>query len=100
MEEIQNPIAVRSSSLLEDATYEPFAGIYTTKMIPNQQFDPDFRFRKLSEAIKFVYASTFFKAAKSYRDATGHDHNEEKMALIIQHIHGSRHHVRFYPDLS
>ena len=100
VEEIQNPIAVRSSSLLEDATYEPFAGIYSTKMIPNEQFDPDFRFRKLSEAIKFVYASTFFKAAKSYRNATGHDHKEEKMALIIQHVHGSRHHLRFYPDLS
>jgi hypothetical protein len=100
VEEIRNPIAVRSSSLLEDATYEPFAGIYTTKMIPNQQFDPDFRFRKLSEAMKFVYASTFFKAAKSYRNATGHDHSEEKMALIIQNVHGSRHHVRFYPDLS
>jgi len=100
VEEISNPIAVRSSSLLEDATYEPFAGIYTTKMIPNQQFDPNFRFRKLSEAIKFVYASTFFKAAKSYRNATGHEHREEKMALIVQHVHGSRHHVRFYPDLS
>ena len=100
VEEIRNPIAVRSSSLLEDATYEPFAGIYTTKMIPNQQFDPDFRFRKLSEAIKFVYASTYFRAAKSYRNATGHDHKEEKMALIIQLVHGSRHHVRFYPDLS
>ena len=100
VEEIQTPIAVRSSSLLEDATHEPFAGIYTTKMIPNEQFDPDFRFRKLSEAIKFVYASTYFRAAKSYRNATGHDHKEEKMALIIQHVHGSRHHVRFYPDLS
>jgi len=100
VEETKNPIAVRSSSLLEDATYEPFAGIYSTKMIPNQQFDPDFQFRKLSEAIKFVYASTYFKAAKSYRDATGHDHIEEKMALIIQLVHGTRHHVRFYPDLS
>jgi len=100
VEEIRNPIAVRSSSLLEDATYEPFAGIYTTKMIPNRQFDPDFRFKKLSEAIKFVYASTFFKAAKSYRDATGHDHQEEKMALIIQHIHGTRHQARFYPNMA
>ncbi len=100
VEEIRDPIAVRSSSLLEDATFEPFAGIYATKMIPNQQFDPDFRFRKLSEAIKFVFASTFFNSARSYRDATGHDHREEKMALIIQHVHGSRHHVRFYPDLS
>ncbi|NQS91134.1 MAG: hypothetical protein HQ574_01885 [Chloroflexi bacterium] len=100
VEQIRTPIAVRSSSLLEDATYEPFAGVYATKMIPNQQFDPDFRFRKLSEAIKLVYASTYFKAAKSYRNATGHNHKDEKMALIIQHVHGSRHHVRYYPDFS
>ena len=100
VEHIRTPIAVRSSSLLEDKTYEPFAGIYATKMIPNQQFDSDFRFRKLSEAIKFVYASTYFKSAKSYRNTTGHEHKDEKMALIIQLVHGSRHHIRFYPDLS
>jgi len=94
------PLAIRSSSLLEDAAFEPFAGIYTTKMIPNHQFDPGQRFQKLSEAIKFVYASTFFNSAKSYRDATGHDHSEEKMAIIIQEVHGTRHHVRFYPELS
>jgi len=98
--QVHIPLAVRSSSLLEDATFEPFAGIYATKMIPNHQFDPGQRFRKLSEAIKFVFASTFFNSAKSYRDATGHDHSEEKMAIIIQEVHGIRHHVRFYPELS
>lgn len=100
MEYIRTPIAVRLSCLLEDKTYEPFAGIYATKMIPNQQFDPDFRFRKLSEAIKSVYDSTYFMAAKSYRNATGHEHKNEKIALIIQLVHGSRHHIRFYPNLS
>ncbi|MFN2282186.1 MAG: PEP/pyruvate-binding domain-containing protein, partial [Anaerolineales bacterium] len=100
VEGIRTPLAVRSSSLLEDATFEPFAGIYSTKMIPNHQFDPGIRFQKLSEAIKFIYASTFFNSAKSYRVATGHDHSEEKMAVIIQDVVGSRHHVRFYPELS
>jgi hypothetical protein len=96
----RSPLAVRSSSLLEDATYEPFAGIYVTKMIPNHQFDPGMRFQKLSEAIKFVYASTFFRSARSYREATGHADIEEKMAVIIQDVHGRRHHVRFYPEMS
>ncbi len=98
--QVRSPLAVRSSSLLEDATFEPFAGIYATKMIPNHQFDPGQRFQKLSEAIKFVYASTFFSSARSYREATHHDHSEEKMAVIIQEVHGKRHHVRFYPELS
>ena len=100
VEQINTPIAVRSSSLLEDATYEPFAGIYATKMIPNHQYDPHIQFQKLSEAIKFVYASTYFKAAKSYRNATGNKHSDEKMAVILQKVHGKRHHVRFYPELS
>ena len=100
VEQIHTPIAVRSSSLLEDATYQPFAGIYATKMIPNHQYDPHLQFQKLSEAIKFVYASTYFKAAKSYRNATGNKHSEEKMAVILQMVHGVRHHVRFYPELS
>ncbi len=100
VEGIRTPLAVRSSSLLEDATFEPFAGIYSTKMIPNHQYDPGIRFQKLTEAIKFIFASTFFSSAKSYRVATGHEHSEEKMAVIIQDVVGSRHHVRFYPELS
>lgn len=98
--QIYSPLAIRSSSLLEDATYEPFAGIYATKMIPNHQHDSGTRFQKLIEAVKFIYASTFFNSAKSFRKATNHDHSDEKMAVIIQDVVGSRHSLRFYPELS
>lgn len=98
--QIYTPLAIRSSSLLEDATSEPFAGIYATKMIPNHQHDTGVRFQKLLEAIKFVYASTFFKSAKSYRNATNHENSDEKMAVIIQDVVGSRHSLRFYPEMS
>ena len=98
--EEHNPLAIRSSSLLEDAAYEPFAGVYKTKMIPNNQHDVDTRFRKLAEAIKLVYASTFFRAAKDYGKATGHRFEDEKMAVIIQEVVGKRHDERFYPEVS
>ncbi|MCF7923197.1 MAG: PEP/pyruvate-binding domain-containing protein, partial [Candidatus Marinimicrobia bacterium] len=94
------PLAVRSSSILEDALESPFAGIYATKMIPNSESDPDLRFRKLTEAIKFVYASTFFKAAKDYRKAIGKGLLDEKMAVIIQEVVGQSHDDRYYPDIS
>ncbi len=94
------PLAVRSSSLLEDALYRPFAGVYETKMIPNNQPDADTRFRKLAEAVKLVYASTFFQAARGYRRATGEGERGEKMAVIIQEVVGRRHGDRFYPDVS
>ena len=98
--EIKLPLAVRSSSLLEDAVHEPFAGIYRTKMTPNNQLDVDVRFRKLVEAVKFVYASTFFKAAKGYMQATRHRTEDEKMAVIIQEVAGHRYGERFYPEIS
>ncbi len=94
------PLAVRSSSLLEDTLEHPFAGVYGTKMIPNNQADPDARFRKLVEAIKFVYASTFFVAARSYARSAGQDIRGEKMAVIVQDIAGSRRGDRFYPVVS
>jgi hypothetical protein len=97
---VHTPLAIRSSSLLEDATYEPFAGVYATKMIPNNQFDTNTRYRKLVEAIKFVYASTFFQNAKNYMRATNHSIEEEKMAVIIQEEVGNKHGERFYPELS
>lgn len=97
---LNTPVAVRSSSMLEDALHEPFAGIYETKMIPNNQPDIDTRFRKLIEAIKLVYASTFFKAAKDYRKATGHEVSDEKMAVIVQEVVGQRHQNRYYPEVS
>jgi len=94
------PLAIRSSSLLEDAKHEPFAGIYATKMIPNNQSDAKKRFQKLVEAIKFVYASAFFKAAKEYMFSTGHDLRSEKMAVIIQEVVGRTRNKRFYPNLA
>ncbi len=100
VQQVHSPLAIRSSSLLEDATYEPFAGIYATKMIPNDQYDASARFHNLVEAIKFIYASTFYKNAKSYRIVTHHDHRAEKMAVIIQEVVGKRHRNRFYPELS
>jgi hypothetical protein len=100
VEDAHTPLAVRSSSLLEDALERPFAGIYETKMIPNNQPDADSRFRKLTEAIKLVYASTFFRAARAYRQATDTDGETEKMAVIIQEVVGRRHGDRFYPHVS
>ncbi len=97
---VQTPLAVRSSSILEDALYEPFAGVYETKMIPNNQPDIDTRFRKLVEAIKFVYASTFFKSARDYISATGRSADEESMSVIVQEVVGTRFNDRFYPHIS
>jgi hypothetical protein len=100
MDEVHQPLAVRSSSLLEDALFRPFAGVYETKMTPNNQPDPTARFRKLVEAIKFVYASTYFRSARNYIRATDRSIRDEKMAVIIQEVVGRRHDDRFYPELS
>ena len=99
-QEVRTPLAIRSSSLLEDKLGRPFAGVYATKMIPNNHFDADSRFRKLVEAIKCVYASTFFREAREYIQTTGQNPGDEKMAVIIQEIVGLRHGDRFYPDIS
>ncbi len=98
--QVHTPLAVRSSSMLEDAMFEPFASVYATKMIPNNQLDPDTRFRNLVEAIKFIYASTFFKDAKNYIQATKHTTADEKMAVIIQEVVGVQRNRRFYPHIS
>jgi CheY-like chemotaxis protein len=94
------PLAVRSSSLLEDTLYQPFAGIYATLMIPNSNRNNEVRYRKLLQAIKYVYASTYFQAAKHYIEATGHRVEEEQMAVVIQQISGYRHDRYFYPHFS
>jgi hypothetical protein len=98
--EVRTPLAVRSSSLLEDALERPLAGVYATKMIPNNQLDADSRFRKLAEAVKLVYASTFFHEARSYRATLGIADDTEKMAVVIQEVVGQRFGDRFYPNLS
>ena len=100
IDQVHTPLAIRSSSLLEDTLHEPFAGIYGTKMIPNDLYDPDTRFRQLVEAIKFVYSSTFFKTAKQYRKAIGRRDEDEKMGVITQELVGKRYHTCFYPELS
>lgn len=97
---VKLPLAIRSSSLLEDALYAPFAGVYETKMTPNNQIDKETRFHRLTEAIKYVYASTFFKSAKDYFKAIDKNILEEKMAIIIQEVVGRRYNNRFYPDIS
>lgn len=100
VEEVRQPLAVRSSSLLEDALFRPFAGVYGTKMTPNNQPDPADRFRRLVEAIKFVWASTFFKVPKQYIRTTGRTIESERMAVMIQEVVGERHGERFYPIVS
>ena len=100
IEQVHSPLAIRSSSLLEDAMFRPFAGVYQTKMIPNNQPDPDVRFRKLLEAIKFVYASVYSRRARSYIRASEKSVADEKMAVIIQEVVGERHGERFYPEVS
>ncbi|MFZ4563679.1 MAG: PEP/pyruvate-binding domain-containing protein, partial [Bacteroidales bacterium] len=97
---INNPIAIRSSSLLEDSHYQPFAGIYSTYMIPNIKFNERVMIDKLSEAIKSVYASAYFKDSKSYMAATLNMIDEEKMGVVLQEVTGRQYDNRFYPAIS
>ncbi len=97
---IRTPLAVRSSSLLEDSQYHPFAGVYETYMIPNDHPDPFVRLGQLVTTIKRVYASTFYQGAKDYFKVTDYEPEEEKMSVIIQKMAGRQHGVRFYPDFS
>ena len=100
LSEVTHPLAVRSSSLLEDSQYQPFTGVYETFMLANQQVNPEERLAALSEAIRRVYASTFSRHAKSYVRATPYRLEEEKMAVILQEVVGHPHQQRFYPDFS
>ena len=100
LDEVRYPLAVRSSSLLEDSQYQPFTGVYETFMLGNQQGGSRARLDELSEAIKRVYASTFSQHAKSYVRATPYRLEEEKMAVILQQVVGTLHGQRFYPDFS
>lgn len=100
LSEARHPLAVRSSSLLEDSQYQPFAGVYETYMLGNQNEDENFRLSQLSEALKLVYASTFSRHAKAYVRATPFRLEEEKMAVILQQVVGSFFGTRYYPDFS
>lgn len=99
MDVVKGPIAVRSSSLLEDSHYQPFAGIYSTYMIP---YVPDKykRIELLANAVKAVYASVFYQGSKDYMTATQNVIDQEKMAVILQEVVGQQHGTRFYPVIS
>jgi hypothetical protein len=94
------PLAVRSSSLLEDSQYQPFAGIYETYMLPNSHPDPNVRMAQVLDAVRRVYASTFSSRAKAYLRTTPYRLEEEKMAVILQKVVGADHAQRFYPDFA
>jgi hypothetical protein len=96
---VHYPLAVRSSSLLEDSSHQPLAGVYHTVMIPNSNPDADVRLFELTNAIKLVYASTFESDARSYIGRTVNRFEEEKMAVVIQQVVGRRHERYFYPDI-
>ncbi len=97
---MDTPLAVRSSSLLEDSQYQPFAGVYETYMLPNNDEDLEARLDDLIRAIKLIYASTFARRAKSYIKATPYRVEEEKMAVIVQKLAGAKHDRLFYPEVS
>ena len=96
---VKTPIAIRSSSLLEDSHYQPFAGIYSTYMIPYLD-DKYEMLRMLSDAIKGVYASVYYKDSKAYMQATSNVIDQEKMAVILQEVVGTQYGDRFYPSIS
>ena len=98
-EATNRPIAIRSSSLLEDSHYQPFAGIYSTYMIP--RLDDKYQMlQMLAAAIKSVYASVYYKDSKAYMTATRNVIDQEKMAVILQEVVGAEHGDRYYPNIS
>ena len=97
---VSSPIAVRSSSLLEDSHYQPFAGIYSTYMVPFTSNSRTHMLEMITEAIKAVYASVFYRDSKTYMMATNNVIDEEKMAIVLQEICGNEYGNRFYPSFS
>ena len=100
LKKINKPLAVRSSGLFEDSLTQPFAGVYETFIITNNNKDPEIRFKQLSDAIKLVYASIFTKSARDYFNAVDYKIEEEKMAVVLQEVIGTEENKRFYPHIS
>ena len=97
---IRKPVAIRSSSLLEDSLTQPFSGIFRTYILPNTHPDLEIRLRQTEDAIKLVFASIYSPQARSYFEAIDYKIDEEKMAVVIQEVVGSRHDVYYYPHIS
>jgi len=100
LQNVRYPIAVRSSSLFEDAHYQPFAGLYNTYMLPNSHPNLEKRLERLIRAIKLVYASTYLKAPRSYAKSTMHRTEDEEMAVVLQQLTGTQFNNYFYPAIS
>lgn len=97
---VKKPLAVRSSSILEDSHHQPFAGLYSTYMLPNNSTSESARLAQLLQAIRVVWASTYGPDPKAYFESISHRIEEEKMAVVIQELIGRRHGDAFYPTLS
>lgn len=97
---VKKPLAVRSSSLYEDSMSQPFSGIFRTYLLPNNNDDPDVRFRQLSDAIKLVYSSIYSDSSRTYFNAINYKIEQEKMAVVIQEVVGNRYEEAFYPHIS
>lgn len=97
---IRCPLAVRSSSILEDSRVLPFAGIYKTYIVPNSHNDPSLRYKQLSDAVKLVFASVFYASPRQYAQNAGIRIEEEKMAVLIQALVGERYGDCYYPAIS
>jgi hypothetical protein len=96
----RQPLVVRSSGILEDSLMQPFAGIYDSILLPNESWETDFRFQEVCNAIKYVYASTYFEKARTYIKSTPKNLGDEKMAVLIQEVVGKKHGQYFYPTIS
>jgi hypothetical protein len=96
----RKPLVIRSSGVLEDSLLQSFAGIYDSILLPNESWETDFRFQDVCNAVKYVYASTFFEKARTYIKSTPKNIGDEKMAVIIQEVVGRKHETFFYPAIS
>jgi len=96
----RRPLIVRSSSLLEDSLLQPFAGIYASMLLPNESWETELRFKEVCNAIKYVFASTYFEKARTYIKSKQKNIDNEKMAVLLQEVVGTKHDAYFYPTIS
>jgi len=96
----RSPLIVRSSSLLEDSLLQPFAGIYASMLLPNESWETELRFKEVCNSIKYVFASTYFEKARTYIKSKQKNIDDEKMAVLLQEVVGTKHDAYFYPTIS
>ncbi|MBS3748978.1 MAG: hypothetical protein KGY65_06820 [Candidatus Thermoplasmatota archaeon] len=96
----RKPLIVRSSGMLEDSLFQPFAGIYASVLLPNESWETDLRFQEVCNSIKYVYSSTYFSQARTYIQSTPKHIADEKMAILLQEVVGQKHGKYFYPTVA